>query len=131
MASRLLTPEIIALVRGFVEDVYTGTMTVYVNEYVTDENGLEIQQWKARYEDEPCRVSRQNAPQPTDKRPKVFAEITQLTCAPELQIPAGSKITIDFNGRVEDYTRTGEPRVYTTHQNIFIKTWDRDTRDYA
>lgn len=129
--SKLFTDEIIATKRMYLEDLYTGTMDVFVNEYYLDEDGLEEQGWHKTIENEPCRITRQNAPQPARNRPKTTDEITQLTCAPELDIPPGSRLVITFNGRTEHYTYSASPRVYSSHQSIFLKAWSENERNYA
>lgn len=130
--SRLFTPEIIAMKREILEDLYTGEMTVWETKTVTDpECGLERETMVIVCENEPCRVSRQNAPQPTNSRPKVYDEITQITCAPEIPIMPSSVLEITFNGRTEKYVRSASPRVYSSHQSFFVKTWSEENRNYA
>lgn len=129
--SKLFNTRLIAVKRTILEDLYTGSMTVYTNEYVTDEKtGKEVYKKNIVCEDEPCRVTRQNAPQPSHGNPKKYDEITQLTCRPELIIPPGSVFEITFNGRTEKYVNSASPRVYSSHQSIFLKTWS-DTKNYA
>lgn len=129
--SKLFTPKLIAVKRAIFEDLYTGTMTVTVNEYVTDpKTGKEVEQKVIVCQDEPCRVTRQNAPQPSHSNPKKYDEITQVTCAPEIPIPAGSVLEITFNGRTELFVRSASPRVYSSHQSFFIKTWS-ESKNYA
>lgn len=130
--SKLFTDDIISMKRAILEDLYTGTMTVWEEKTITDPDcGLERQQKVIVVENEPCRVSRQNAPQPTANNPKTYDEITQLTCAPEIPIMPGSVMEITFNGRTEWYVRSASPRVYSSHQSIFIKAWDRNKKNYA
>lgn len=131
MTSKYFPPSLIEKKRKILEDLYTGTMTVWVIETVTDPKiGKEVEQKRIVCQDEPCRVTRQNAPQPTSKQPKKYDEITQLTCRPELIIPAGSTLEITFNGRTELYVRSASPRVYSSHQSFFIKTWS-ESKNYA
>lgn len=130
--SKIFSPQLIARKRRILEDLYTGEMTVYVNEMTGKEGSVfENENLKPRYTNEPCRLTRQNASQPVKGNPKTFDETTQLMCAPELDIPAGSELVITFNGRTEKYVLSAEPKVYASHQTIMLKTWSETKRNYA
>lgn len=71
--------------------------------------------------DQKCKLSyeKQTATTPTGG-PAVIAQTTKLFIAPELDIPAGSKIIVTQHGKTTDYARSGEPAVYTDHQEITL-----------
>lgn len=79
------------------------------------------------YTDEPCKLSFETISS-TDENSNA-ASITQkakLFIGPDVIIPPGSKITVTQNGRTVDYEQTGEPAVYTNHQEIILnlfKEW--------
>lgn len=47
----------------------------------------------------------------------------KLFIAPELVIRAGSKIVVTGRGRTTTYKNSGEPAVYSTHQEIILELW--------
>lgn len=71
--------------------------------------------------DEPCKLSFETISS-TDENSNA-ASITQkakLFIGPDVNIPPGSKIAVTQNGRTVDYEQTGEPAVYTNHQEIIL-----------
>ena len=48
----------------------------------------------------------------------------KLFLAPEREIPAGSKITVEGRGMTRVYARSGQPAVYGSHQEIALALWD-------
>lgn len=52
------------------------------------------------------------------------AEVTQiikLFISPDLEIKAGSRITVTQSGRKQSYKASGEPAVYSTHQEVILR----------
>lgn len=52
-------------------------------------------------------------------------QITKLFISPDITIKAGSKITITQSGVTTDYTHSGIPAVYDTHQEIILDLFER------
>ena len=52
-------------------------------------------------------------------------QTTKLFIAPELTIKAGSKITVTQCGITTDYTHSGVPTVYDTHQEIILDLFEK------
>lgn len=52
-------------------------------------------------------------------------QTTKLFIAPEITIKAGSKITVTQCGVTTDYTHSGVPAVYDTHQEIILDLFER------
>lgn len=52
-------------------------------------------------------------------------QTTKLFIAPELTIKAGSKITVTQSGITTDYTHSGVPAVYDTHQEIILDLFEK------
>lgn len=74
---------------------------------------------------QPCRVSYSNIS--TASQSESTANIIQsvkLFIAPEINILAGSKITVTQNGRATVYKNSGEPAIYSTHQEIFLEVFE-------
>lgn len=118
MSLTLITPELIALKREFTESLYTGTMNVIQNQWVKDEDtGIKYEEWVTIYENIPCRMTKQEI-EPSENRPKTFYKKITVDCAPEIDLPEGSKFEITFNGRTETYERSGTTSIYSDHQRI-------------
>ena len=73
-------------------------------------------------EDEPCRLSHVTigAADNTDTVANIVQTI-KLFIRPEIVIPAGSKIEVSQNGRVKKYIASGEPAVYSNHQEVVLE----------
>lgn len=74
------------------------------------------------YTDQPCKLS--FARITTTMENNNAAEIIQkvkLFIAPEVDIPPGAKITVTQNGKTADYERSGEPGLFTNHQEITME----------
>ncbi|MGE7114957.1 hypothetical protein [Lysinibacillus sp. NPDC047702] len=76
--------------------------------------------------DQKCKLSyeKQTSTTPTGG-PAVIAQTTKLFIAPELDIPAGSKIIVTQNGKTTEYSKSGEPAVYMDHQEIMLEAFER------
>lgn len=115
--------------RRAIERLYTGRMTV------TERRGIKDDTTKRTdfkdvvvCADIPCRLSYSGAPVNTAANGayRVEQEI-KLFCAPELDIKAGSKITVTQNGVTRTYIHGGKSAVYSTHREISLEL----EREYA
>lgn len=75
--------------------------------------------------DEPCRLS-YNFEQATNIRSgaAVVSQSITLFIRPDLVINAGSVIEITQNGVTEKYKGSGQPAVYTNHQEIILQLYE-------
>ena len=74
-------------------------------------------------EDQPCRISKKTLSTVSTDEGKGTADYAiSLYCAPELDVPVGSRITVtDPNGNIRKYRRTSESfNSYRTHQEMLI-----------
>lgn len=71
------------------------------------------------YENQPCKLSvkRVVVTSPNGST-AVVTQKTELFLAPEIIIPAGSKVTVTQNGVTESYERSGKSALYTNHQQV-------------
>ncbi|WP_440051636.1 hypothetical protein [Lysinibacillus sphaericus] len=78
------------------------------------------------FTDQKCKLSfeKQTSTTPTGG-PALIAQTTKLFIAPELNIPAGSKIIVTQHGKTTEYARSGEPAIYTDHQEIQLELFER------
>lgn len=79
------------------------------------------------YTNQPCKLSFESITS-TNETDNV-ASISQgvkLFLSPTVSIPAGSKIVVTQNGKTADYEKSGEPAIYTNHQEVpleLFKGW--------
>lgn len=125
-----ITPSIIALKREVTESIYTGTLSVRVNQRVVDEFGIKRDNLVTIYEDVPCRAVAQHMETNRDKPSEVY-KMVGVDLAPEYFIPPGSRVRVWYNGRVDDYHLSSEPQVYTSHQRINLRLIDEEKLEYA
>ncbi len=109
--------------RKAVESLYNGTCTVYEHRKVKDEKtkltGFED---ALVLENQPCRLSFEkiNAAVQGESYAAVSQSI-KLFLSPDIVIKPGSKITVTQNGVTADYTSSGVPAVYQSHQEIILE----------
>lgn len=117
----MVVSSVISKARRAIEALYIGKCTVYVEEHALD-TVTKITKYsrKVLIQDQPCRLSYSTLKQ---NESGIYASVTQvvkLFIAPELEIPAGSEIIVTQNNVTQSYTRSGEPAIYQTHQEIVL-----------
>jgi hypothetical protein len=76
--------------------------------------------------DQPCHLSFETiAKNQESESASNVTQTTKLFIAPELTIKAGSKITVTQCGITTDYTHSGVPAVYDTHQEIILDLFEK------
>ena len=114
--------------RKAIESLYDGVCSVIEYQEVADRKSKLISHTEATiFENQPCRLSFTSSR--TANQTETAAEISQnikLFIAPELNIKAGSKIIVTQNDVTAEYSASGCPAVYATHQEISLtlfKEW--------
>jgi len=75
----------------------------------------------AVYTNQPCRLSYKTVRQTTEGNSAAEpTQVATLFISSDVVVPAGSKIVVAQNGRTAHYARSGEPAVYTHHQEIVL-----------
>lgn len=72
-------------------------------------------------DDEPCRVSFSTVAQASKDIVSAVTQVTKLFISPDIKIPPGSKIEVTRQGSTVAYCRSGEPAVYSSHQEIVLE----------
>lgn len=113
--------------RKVIERLYEDQCTVKVWESFTDPiTKITGHKEVTLIENQPCRLSFVDSPVAVGSEgPNKVNQIIKLFIAPELNIPAGSKITVTKQGRTTDYTRSGKPAIYGSHQEIMLELFER------
>ncbi len=109
--------------------LYDDVCTIYANEPVLDEvTGITEYKETAKHKNVPCRISFGSAAAAAadEAAPEIQQTIT-LFLAPDIDVPAGCKISVTREGDTVDYCRSGVPSVYKTHQEIKLELFE----DYA
>lgn len=114
--------------RKAIESMYDGTCTITEYQKVTKENKSTGFVEVVVLENQPCRISYNtiNSASATDTGASAVVKVVKLFLAPEIVVKPGSKITVSQNNVVADYQNSGEPAIYSTHQEIvidFFKGW--------
>lgn len=112
-------------VRKAIESQYIGKCDIIELESKTNPiTKLEEQTEVAVYKDMPCRKSYKKISSTSDSEVNAnVQQIIELFIAPEINIKPGSKIVVTQNGERNIYTRSGEPAIYETHQQIILDLW--------
>ncbi len=107
---------------GMIRDIWFDRCSVTVREEVTDpETKLTDFKEAVIVREEPCRLS-YSALQTASGEHTASAEMTaKLFISPDIEIPPGSRISIERHGRKLEFSRSGEPAVYTNHQEIELE----------
>ena len=109
--------------RKAIESRYDGVCTIsnYQNiedpiTFVTELKEVEV------IKEQPCRLSYSSIPATTQTDTiNAVSQSIKLFIAPEVNIPAGSKIVVTQNGRTTVYKNSGQPAIYSTHQEINLE----------
>lgn len=107
---------------------YDGTATVSEWGKVKDrESGLTKQGEVILLENQPCHLSRERDAAAADQTVSAaqVSQTVKLFIAPDIQIKAGSKITVTQAGVTDMYTHSGKSTVYDTHQEILLDLFEK------
>ena len=114
-------------VRKAIESLYTGICNVIVYDDVTDpETHLTEKGEVVVFENVPCKLSFERVNSSVSS--ETYSEKGQgvkLFVNPEMVVPPGSKIVVEQNNVVTAYKLSGEPAVYTSHQEIPLEPFER------
>lgn len=116
-----------AAARKAVEATYFGTLTVTEMKKAKDEKSkLSKTEPVVVLENQPCKLSFETLKSAiqTDTAAAV-TQVTKLFVSPDVSIRAGSKITVKQDNVTVDYTCSGVPAVYPTHQEIILELFER------
>lgn len=105
------------------EATYDGICTITEYRDVMDKKTkLSHEEEVAVIESLPCKLSfeKLNTVIQTETSAAV-AQGTKLFIAPEIMIKSNSKIIVTQNGVTEEYSASGKPAVYSTHQEIALE----------
>lgn len=112
--------------RKAIEGTYTGLLTITEYQAVTDPvTHITHNEKVVVLENQPCKLSFETIT--TAIQTETAATISQavkLFVSPDVTIKAGSMLAITQNGVTTEYTSSGVPAVYPTHQEIMLELSD-------
>lgn len=115
--------------RKAIEATYFGTLTVIERKKEKDERSKLTKDVEVVVlENQPCKLSfekLQTAIQSDSAA--TITQVTKLFVSPDISINAGSKITVSQDNVTTDYTCSGVPAIYPTHQEIILELF----KDFA
>lgn len=113
--------------RKALESTYEGVATVVEYKKVMNEETKLIELGEVVVlEEQPCKLSfsKLEATKQNNSSASV-TQVTKLFISPNITINPGSKITVTQAGITTDYTCSGVPAVYPTHQEIVLELFER------
>lgn len=109
--------------RKAIEATYFGVLTVTEQQKVKDEKSKLTKMIDVVVlENQPCKLSFEKL-QATiqSESAATITQVTKLFVSPDISINAGSKITVSQDNVTTDYTCSGVPAIYPTHQEIILE----------
>ncbi len=113
--------------RKAIESLYKGVCTVYEMQATKGANHATKHAPVAVLTDQPCRLSYSSKNAVADGNVARKAQSIRLFIAPEITIKAGSKIVVTQNDVTTEFKNSGQPAVYSSHQEIPLVLFDRWT----
>lgn len=107
------------------EATYEGLCAIFEYREVTNEKTkLSSEEEIAVIENQPCKLSfeKLNSVVQTETA-AVQAQGVKLFLAPEIAVGSNSKIVVTQNGITNEYSASGIPAVYSTHQEITLESF--------
>ena len=113
--------KVVKKARKAIEITYIDTCTITNKEEYEKENSSTGFKDVIKCENAQCKLSYSSIPEASPGEVSTSAGQTiKLFIAPEIDIPAGSIITVTHYGVAGKYKRSGIPAVYVTHQEIIL-----------
>ena len=106
-----------------IEALYEGLCTIYIQEKDKDEEtGETVFTETPILTNEPCRLSFASIPATDiiDHAPRL-GQAVKLFLSPGADVPPGSRIVVTQNGVTNDYSMSGQPARYVTHQETSLE----------
>lgn len=123
----ILTPRLIKRTRRAIERLYTGTCTIEVKPRLQKDpitKKTAVSDTVVIYKDIPCQLSHLSQTASESRiLPQADGQI-MLFLAPEIDVPEGSRITVEQAGITDVYGHSGRPNMFPTHQEITLTIWE-------
>lgn len=114
--------------RKALERLWKDRCSIFHMEEVTDPNThLTDFEETPLLQDQPCKLSFETLTSTSGDELPIVAQSVKLFLSPDVVVPAGCKIVVKrFNDvqRVFTFSKSGEPGVFTSHQEINLTLWE-------
>lgn len=111
--------------RKSLEKLWTDRCAVIIRKEVTDpETFITSFVETAMMKEQRCRLSYKTLATASDGLAAAVSQSVKLFLAPDVEIPPGSKIIVTHEGCALEFGRSGEPAVYSGHQEIPLELWE-------
>lgn len=112
--------------RKDIEATYTGKCIITEHQKVKKANGSTGFSDAIVYSNVPCRLSFSTVSSANQNDSiNSLVQTVRLFISPDISIKPGSKITVTQDGVTADYTNSGMPAHYATHQEIVLDVFKR------
>lgn len=103
--------------------LWSGVCNVYVRQSIVNEtNGRNEPAEVLVHENVPCRLSHSSVSSTSENSSAAqVLQTVKLFLPKDIAIQPGSKLTITQNGKTENYVKSGQPAVYSRHQEITLE----------
>ena len=107
--------------KNALQRLWKDKLTVVEYREVTKPNGSTGFEEVTVLENQPCKLSFSTlqAVNQNDANAAVV-QVVKIFCDPALNIDAGSKLVVEHNERTFEFSRSGEPGIFTNHQEIVL-----------
>lgn len=112
-----------------IKSLWKGRCDIYVQQLVINPSNQRNERKEVLFkENEPCRLSFTTIPttQETDTA-ALLRQGVKLFISKDIDVPPGSKIVVRQEGKTTTYVKSGEPAVYSYHQEINLELF----KEYA
>lgn len=111
--------------RKALERLWKDRCSIFVKEKVTDPTThLTDFEEKPLLQDQPCKLSFETLTSSSGDPVAAVSQTVKLFLSPDVVIKAGSKIIVTQHGRTTEYSNSGVPAVYPTHQEIMLTLFE-------
>jgi hypothetical protein len=118
----MLSENQVVAVRKAIEMTYDGKCTITEHQKVQKPNKSTGFQDVVVLTDQPCKLSFSKITNTSQgETAAMVIQTAKVLLAPEIQIKTGSKLTITQNGVTTEYSKSGEPAIYSTHQEVVLE----------
>lgn len=114
------------IARNALESLYTDTCAIY--EYKEEKDKYTKRTASKEVvivENEPCRLSYKSINKSSDENTPKITQVIKLFISNKIDIKAGSKIVVTKNNKTTEYKNSGEPAIYSNHQEIILELFER------
>lgn len=118
----MLSENQVVAVRQAIEMTYDGKCTITEHQKVQKPNKSTGFNDVVVLTDQPCKLSFSKITNTNQgETAATVIQTAKVLLAPEIQIKPGSKLTIKQNGITTEYSKSGEPAIYKTHQEVVLE----------